>query len=65
MHPLYSLPIPTLLLAHSYLRNYIGSSHQPHMGPDGVEIFVKLFQMSLTHAEPETTAVNAAPGAPG
>merc|ERR1719446_933875 len=31
---------------YSYIRNYIGSGHKPHMGDDGCVILVKLRQMS-------------------
>jgi anti-sigma factor ChrR (cupin superfamily) len=46
---------------YSYVRNYIGSRHSPQIGAEGVEIMVKLRQMTHAHKEPENTGVSFAP----
>jgi hypothetical protein len=48
---------------YSYIRNYIGSSHTPEIGPEGCTILVKLRQMHASVAEPPHTSWNAAEGA--
>lgn len=45
---------------YSYIRNYIGSSHQPHVKEAGVRIMVKLRQMSEEEKEPEHRRWDAA-----
>ena len=49
---------------YSYVRNYIGSSHEPSMGPEGCAIMVKLRQMSTKVEEPLHTSWNADPKVP-
>jgi hypothetical protein len=46
---------------YSYVRNYIGSRHSPQIGAEGVEIMVKLRQMTHAHKEPENSGVSFAP----
>eukprot|EP00756_Hemistasia_phaeocysticola_P003485 Hpha_TRINITY_DN1226_c0_g1::TRINITY_DN1226_c0_g1_i1::g.44887::m.44887 len=45
----------------SYVRNYIGSQHNPIIGPEGCTILVKLRQMHPSHREPEHVSVDASP----
>mmetsp|Transcript_135455 Transcript_135455/g.377275 ORF Transcript_135455/g.377275 Transcript_135455/m.377275 type:complete len:305 (-) Transcript_135455:80-994(-) len=40
---------------YTYVRNYIGSTHQPTIGDSGCTIMVKLRQMAHEHKEPEHT----------
>eukprot|EP01065_Artemidia_motanka_P036104 TRINITY_DN44003_c0_g1_i1.p1 TRINITY_DN44003_c0_g1~~TRINITY_DN44003_c0_g1_i1.p1 ORF type:complete len:247 (+),score=58.76 TRINITY_DN44003_c0_g1_i1:63-803(+) len=50
---------------YSYVRNYIGSRHSPHIGPEGCTILVKLRQMHESLLEPEHTSWDASPGSSG
>ena len=43
---------------YTYIRNYIGSSHEPSIGEEGCEIFVKLRQMSAKVSELEHWSVD-------
>lgn len=40
---------------YTYVRNYIGSAHQPSIGESGCTIMVKLRQMAHEHKEPDHT----------
>ena len=45
----------------SYLRNPIGSSHSPHVGPEGAIIFVKLYQFNSADQRQCAVDTNAQP----
>jgi anti-sigma factor ChrR (cupin superfamily) len=51
--------------AGSYLRNPIGTKHQPKIGPDGALIFVKLHQFSPEDSEQLNIDTNKQPWLPG
>ena len=50
---------------YSYVRNYIGSSHQPEMKEEGCTILVKLRQQSELHVEPPHSSWDASPESTG
>eukprot|EP00428_Durinskia_dybowskii_P029012 CAMPEP_0170231744 /NCGR_PEP_ID=MMETSP0116_2-20130129/15608_1 /TAXON_ID=400756 /ORGANISM="Durinskia baltica, Strain CSIRO CS-38" /LENGTH=313 /DNA_ID=CAMNT_0010482519 /DNA_START=112 /DNA_END=1053 /DNA_ORIENTATION=+ len=50
---------------YTYVRNYIGSKHQPFVGDDGVRILVRLRQMAHEHKEPEHRNWDGSPGSGG
>mmetsp|Transcript_92176 Transcript_92176/g.284875 ORF Transcript_92176/g.284875 Transcript_92176/m.284875 type:complete len:327 (+) Transcript_92176:2-982(+) len=49
---------------YTYVRNYIGSTHQPSIGMAGCTIMVKLRQMAHEHKEPEHTQWDVSPNNP-
>lgn len=46
---------------YTYVRNYIGSKHSPLIGQEGVEILVRLRQMTTLRAEPDHKSWNCHP----
>ena len=51
--------------AGSYVRNPIGTSHTPHIGPDGATILVKLHQFDADDQEPVVINTKEAAFRPG
>jgi len=51
--------------AGTYVRNPIGTSHRPHIGPEGATILVKLHQFDASDTEQKTTDTRDAVFQPG